>query len=108
MQSLNPKENFFYSKYKMYFDAVAAKSPINAEALIHISNDIVKNNDKLVKANNFFGIARGKKYNSYTTPFEGIQAGIDLFVNNPKFKDLKIGTLKANHIKQYEKLKTLF
>jgi hypothetical protein len=73
-----------------------------------ISFELVGSNDKLLKANNFFAIARGDKYNSYTTPFYGIQAGVDLFVNNPKFKDLKIGTLKANAVKQYEKLKLLF
>jgi hypothetical protein len=108
MQSLNPKQNFFFTKYKMYFNALTQKTAINSDALLAISFDIVGSNDKLLKANNFFGIARGNKYNSYTTPFEGIQAGIDFFVNNPKFTSLKIGTLKANSVKQYEKLKQLF
>jgi hypothetical protein len=108
MQSLNPETNFYYSKYKMYFDSVAAKTALNADALIAISYDITHNNPKLLKANNFFGIMRGAKYNSYTTPFNGIQAGIDLFLNNPKFATLKMGTLKANAVKQYEKLKTLY
>ena len=108
MQSLNPQQNFFYSKYKMYFDAMAQKTAINPDALIKISFDIVGSNNKLIKANNFFGIARGQKYNSYTTPFAGIQAGIDLFLNNPNFAANKMGTLKANAVKQYEKLKTLF
>lgn len=107
MQSLNPTQNFFYSKYKMYFEAITQKTPINADALLAISFDLVGSNNKLQKANNFFAIARGDKYNSYTTPFDGIQAGIDLFVNNPKFAALKIGTLKANAVKQYERLKQI-
>ena len=107
MQSLNPTQNFFYSKYKMYFDATTQKSAINADALLAISFDLVGSKPKLQKANNFFAIARGDKYNSYTTPFEGIQAGVDFFTNNPKFAALKIGTLKANAVKQYERLKTL-
>lgn len=105
MQSLNPTQNFFYSKYKMYFEALTKKTPINADALLAISFDLVGSNPKLQKANNFFAIARGDKYNSYTTPFEGIQAGIDFFVNNPNFVNLKVGTLKANSVKQYERLK---
>lgn len=107
MQSLNPTQNFFYSKYKMYFEATTQKTPINADALLAISFDLVGLNNKLQKANNFFAIARGNKYNSYTTPFDGIQAGVDLFVNNPKFAALKIGTLKANAVKQYERLKQI-
>lgn len=107
MQSLNPTENFFYAKYQMYFDAITAKTPINAAALIKLSYDLVGNKPKLQKANNFFAIARGDKYNAYLTPFDGIQGGIDLLINNPKFTKLKIGTLKANAIKQYERLKLL-
>ena len=91
----------------MYFDAVANKTAINSDALIKISFELVGSNDKLQKANNFFAIARGNKYNSYPTPFDGIQSGIDLFINNPQYKNLKIGTLKANAIKQYERLKQL-
>jgi hypothetical protein len=107
MQSLNPIQNFFYSKYKMYFDATTQKTAINSDALLAISFELVGSKPKLQKANNFFAIARGNKYNSYPTPFEGIQAGVDFFLNNPKFADLKIGTLKANAVKQYERLKTI-
>lgn len=107
MQSLNPTENFFYSKYQMYFDALTAKTAINSNALLKLSFDLVGNNPKLLKANNFFAIARGDKYNAYLTPFEGIQGGIDLLTNNPNFAKLKIGTLKANAVKQYERLKLL-
>lgn len=107
MQSLNPTENFFYGKYKMYFDAITAKTSINSAALLRLSYDLVGNNPKLQKANNFFAIARGDKYNAYNTPFDGIQAGIDLFTNNPLYAKFKMGTLKANPIKQYERLKLL-
>jgi cell division septation protein DedD len=107
MQSLNPTENFFYSKYKAYFDAITKKTSINSDALLKFSFDLVGDKPKLQKANNFFAIARGNKYNAYQTPFDGIQGGVDLFVNNPMYDKLKIGTLKANPIKQLEKLKLL-
>ena len=107
MQSLNPIENFFFTKYRPYFQAVTEKTPINTDALMKLSFDLVGSKPKLQKANNFFAIARGNKYNAYQTPFAGIQGGIDLFVNNPQFAKLKIGTLKANGVKQYERLKLL-
>jgi cell division septation protein DedD len=107
VQYLNPIENFFYSKYKMYFEAVAQKTPINTDALMKLSFDLVGTKPKLQKANNFFAIARGDKYNAYQTPFAGIQGGIDYLVNNPQFAKLKIGTLKANAVKQYERLKLM-
>jgi hypothetical protein len=107
MHSLNPTQNYFVSKYKMYFDALTQKTAINSDALLAISFELVGSKPKLQKVNNFFAIARGDKYNSYTTPFEGIQAGVDFFVNNPKFAALKIGTLKANSVKQYERLKQI-
>jgi cell division septation protein DedD len=91
----------------MYFEAVAQKTPINTDALMKLSFDLVGNKPKLQKANNFFAIARGDKYNAYQTPFAGIQGGIDYLVNNPQFAKLKIGTLKANAVKQYERLKLM-
>lgn len=96
--------------YDKFFIVVSQKSPINPAALLTISYLIIlKRPEKreLLRYNNFFAIARDKKFKKFSTPFEGINSGIDLIVQNPKFAALKIGTLKANPIKQVEKLKTL-
>jgi len=95
--------------YLPYFTAVAIKSALNPLALLKLSYDITNGNSKLLKQNNFFGIKpkNGKDYNQYKTPFDGINAGLDLIKNHPDFEKQKIGTLKANETMQHIRLKQM-
>lgn len=97
----------FYGKYGAFFESCAAGSAINPIALANISNLLTQRRPDLLKANNFFAIQRAGQYRRFATPFEGIKAGIDLLTGNKQFALLKIGTLKANPDKQYERLKTV-
>lgn len=95
--------------YLPYFTAVAVKSSLNPISLLKLSYDITNGNKKLLQSNNFFGIKPkgGKDFHKYKTPFDGINAGIDLIKNNPNFVKNKIGTLKANESMQHLRLKEM-
>jgi hypothetical protein len=97
------------AKYLDYFTAVAVKSAINPIALLKLSYDISGGNSKLLKNNNFFAIKpkNGKDFHKYSTPFEGIMAGLEIIKSHPDFEKSKVGTLKANENLQYLKLKNL-
>jgi hypothetical protein len=71
-----------------------------------LSFHLTKGDPKLLKKNNFFNVRKSNSQvvNKYLTPFDGIRQGLDLIVNNPKFKDLKVGTTKANAKIQFERL----
>lgn len=96
-------------KYLPYFAAVASKTALNPVSLVMLSYDIINGNKKLLKQNNFFGLKPkdGSVFHNYNTPFTGIKSGIDLIQNHKNFTSSKVGTLKANEIKQYQKMKEL-
>lgn len=104
---LNPSYIFFKEKYKPFFKPLAENTAINDEVLLQISYDLVGNKIKLQKLNNLFAIYNAGKPIKYSNIFDGITAGINIIINNPNFLKLKIGTLKANPILQYNKLKNL-
>jgi len=59
-----------------------------------------------MKHNNFFAIADSKKvFKRFPTPWEGIESGVQKIIQDPKFVALKVGTLKANPIKQVQKIR---
>ena len=97
------------AKYLDYFAAVALKSAINPISLLKLSYDLTANNQKLLKQNNFFAVKpkNGQVFNKYGTPFDGINAGLEIIKNHPEYERSKIGTLKANENLQYLKLKNL-
>jgi len=97
------------SNYLNFFTAVAIKSAINPISLLKLSYDINNGDPKLIKNNNFFAVKskNAKDFYKYKTPFEGINAGLEVIKNHPEFEKTKIGTLKANEALQYQKLKTL-
>jgi len=97
------------AKYLDYFTAVALKTAINPISLLKLSYDINNGNTKLLKNNNFFAVKpkNGKDFHKYATPFEGINAGLDIIKSHPDYEKSKIGTLKANENLQYLKLKNL-
>jgi hypothetical protein len=101
--------NIIKSKYLSFFTAVALKSAINPLALLQLSYDITSGNPKLIKLNNFFAVKpkNAKDFHKYSTPFDGINAGLEVIKNHPDFEKTKIGTLKANENLQYLKLKNL-
>jgi hypothetical protein len=101
--------NIIKAKYLDYFTAVAIKSAINPIALLKLSYDLTANNQKLLKNNNFFAVMpkNGKVFNKYSTPFEGINAGLEIIKSHPEYNRSKVGTLKANENLQYLKLKNL-
>lgn len=97
------------AKYLDYFAAVALKSAINPISLLKLSYDLTNGNQKLLKNNNFFAVKpkNGEVFHKYATPFDGINAGLDIIKNHPEFEKTKIGTLKANENLQYQKLRSL-
>lgn len=97
------------AKYLDYFTAVALKSAINPISLLKVSYDLTANNQKLLKNNNFFAVKpkNSEVFNKYATPFDGINAGLDIIKSHPDFEKSKVGTLKANESLQYIKLKNL-
>lgn len=97
----------FVKKYSSFFFVVTQKTAINPVALMQISFLLTGSKTNLLKFNNFFAVARNNVFNKYSTPFAGIEAGVNLIVNNPKFAVLKAGTLKANPEKQVEKIKQI-
>lgn len=96
----------FYNKYGYFFESVSNKTALNPVSFAQLSFHVTKGDLKLLKRNNFFNIRKSNSQvvNKYLTPFEGIQQGLNLIVNNPKFKDLKVGTTKANPKIQFERL----
>lgn len=97
------------SSYLNFFTAVALKSAINPISLLQLSYDITKGDPKLIKFNNFFAV-KSKNSNvmhKYKTPFDGINAGLEVIKNHPDFEKTKVGTLKANENLQYQKLRNL-
>lgn len=94
----------FSNKYADFFFVTAQKTAINPAALLSISYVLSLKRPENLKYNNFFAIARNGVFNKYATPFLGIESGINLIINNPKFVKYKIGTLKANPTKQFEKI----
>jgi hypothetical protein len=101
--------NIIKSKYLSFFTAVALKSAINPLALLKLSYDITAGDPKLIKFNNFFAVKpkNSKDFHKYSTPFEGVNAGLEVIKSHPEFEKTKIGTLKANEALQYQKLKNL-
>jgi hypothetical protein len=101
--------NNIKQNYLIFFNAVAAKSAINSLALLRLSYDLTNGDSKLIKNNNFFAVKskNSNVFNKYSTPFEGIAAGLEVIKNNPNFDKLKLGTLKANENLQYLKLRSL-
>lgn len=101
--------NIFKLKYLNFFTAIAIKSAINPISLIKLAYDINQGDQKLIKTNNFFAIKpkNGKVFNNYTTPFEGIEKGLEIIKSHPEYEVSKVGTLKANENLQYLKLRTL-
>jgi hypothetical protein len=97
-------------KYRPFFEAVAAKFPIAKETALKLSYELTKPQIKILKINNFFAVANNqtKKFKQFNTPFEGIEYGLKLIVNNPKFTELKLGTLKANPELQTKKILSAF
>ena len=95
----------FFAQYGAFFQSCAAGSAINPTALANISFLVTQGRPDLLRINNFFAIQRAGQYRRFATPFEGINAGIELLTNHKQFTILKIGTLKANPKKQYERLK---
>lgn len=96
-------------KYLTFFTAIAIKSAINPLSLLKLSYDITSGDPKLIKFNNFFAVKtkNANVMNKYSTPFDGINAGLEVIKNHPDFVKTKIGTLKANENLQYLKLKNL-
>lgn len=89
----------YRAKYGMFFKAVSEKTALHPDAAIEISYYIVRCDlDFFTKKNNFFAIAdrANAKYRSYSTPFEGIQAGLALITGHSIWSEKKLGTLKAN------------
>jgi hypothetical protein len=101
--------NLYQLKYLNFFTAIALKSAINPISLLKLSYDITSGDPKLIKFNNFFAVKtkNANVFNKYSSPFDGINAGLDVIKNNPNFAKTKIGTLKANENLQYLKLKSL-
>jgi hypothetical protein len=101
--------NILKSKYLSFFTAVALKSAINPLALLKLSYDITNGDPKLIKNNNFFAVKpkNSKDFHKYSTPFDGINAGLDVIKQHPDFEKTKIGTLKANEALQHQKLRNL-
>jgi hypothetical protein len=101
--------NIYAMKYLTFFTAIAIKSAINPISLIKLSYDITSGDPKLIKNNNFFAVKgkTAKDFNKYSTPFDGINAGLEVIKQHPDFEKTKIGTLKANENLQYLKLKNL-
>ena len=101
--------NIIKSKYLSFFTAVALKSAINPLALLKLSYDITGGDPKLIKFNNFFAVKpkNSKDFHKYNTPFEGVNAGLEVIKSHPEFEKTKIGTLKANETLQYQKLRNL-
>ena len=101
--------NIIKLKYLDYFTAVALKTAINPISLLKISYDLTNGNQKLLKNNNFFAVKKknAEVFNKYPTPFDGINAGLDIIKNHPDFEKTKVGTLKANESMQHQKLRAL-
>ena len=101
--------NIFKLKYLNFFTAIAIKSAINPISLIKLAYDINQGDQKLIKSNNFFAIKpkNAKVFNNYTTPFEGIEKGLDIIKSHPDYEVSKVGTLKANETLQHLKLRKL-
>lgn len=101
--------NIIKLKYLDYFTAVALKTAINPISLLKISYDLTNGNQKLLKNNNFFAVKKknAEVFNKYATPFDGINAGLDIIINHPEFVKTKVGTLKANESMQHQKLRAL-
>lgn len=101
--------NTLANKYFNFFSAVAFKSAINPLSLIRLSWDITQGDPKLIKNNNFFAVKpkNSDVFHKYSTPFEGIEKGLDIIKSHPDYGKSKIGTLKANENLQYLKLKSL-
>jgi hypothetical protein len=101
--------NIYAIKYLTFFTAIAIKSAINPISLLKLSYDITSGDPKLIKNNNFFAVKgkTAKDFNKYKTPFDGINAGLEVIKQHPDFEKTKIGTLKANENLQYLKLKNL-
>lgn len=103
---MNPKFQLFTKKYGMYFDVVLVKYPISSSVAQIISYDLIHNKPILLKANNFFAIAdHNKVFKRFSTPWDGIESGVKKIVQDPKFAQLKVGTLKANPKKQLQKVR---
>lgn len=96
----------FCIKYDPYFNAVVGKFPISPAVAQIISYRLTKNNPGLLKANNFFAIADGKTkvFKRFSTPWDGIKEGVQKIVQDPKFQENKVGTLRANPSKQLQKI----
>ena len=101
--------NIIKSKYLNFFSAIALKSAINPISLLKLSYDLTQGDPKLIKSNNFFAIKpkNSKVFNKYSTPFEGIEKGLDIIKSHPEYEVSKVGTLKANENLQYLKLRKL-
>lgn len=103
---MNQQFNNFSKTYGMYFDATLVKYPISSIVAQNISYDLIFLKPKLLKLNNFFAIAdKNKVFKRFSTPMEGIEAGVQKIIQDPKFVALKVGTLKANPNKQLQKIR---
>lgn len=93
----------------MPFVMYASKQwPVHHEVICELIIDLVNNKPELIKKNNLFAIAgANKKFNTYTTPVHGIDAGMQLLTNNPQFIIQKIATLKGNPNLQLAKIRTI-
>jgi hypothetical protein len=101
----------FNNKYGLFFKAVAGNTAINPQTALELSYRLTKNGSQYyTKNNNFYAIAdkNSRKYKKYLTPFEGIEAGVNLILKNPIWTANKLGTLKANPKLQTQRILSLF
>lgn len=84
------------------------KWPVHPDVMAQLICDLSMDHSKLIKQNNFFAIAGpNKKFHTYSTPIDGIDAGMHLLTNNPQFTNQKIGTLKGNPKLQLAKIRMI-
>jgi len=94
----------------MFFEAVTKGTALNPVTALELSYRLTKNGSSYyTKYNNFYAIADKNtfKYKKYLTPFEGIQSGVNLILNNPIWTQYKLGTLKANPSLQTRRISSL-
>lgn len=102
--------NDYSNKYRLFFEAVSKNTAINPVTATELSYRLTKNgSDYYTKYNNFYAIAdkNTRKYKKYLTPFEGIQAGVNLILKSPYWEANKLGTLKANPELQTKRILSL-
>jgi len=96
----------FGKKYSIFFDQVMVNKPISSVVAQMISYDLIFDKPQLLKQNNFFAIADQKKvFKRFPTPWDGIESGVQKIIQDPNFVAFKVGTLKANPIKQVQKIR---